>query len=160
VSYDEVALFDLRTLDHKSEEEVQKAFLLSREAIGADAMNTYHQNALLFNKFTVTHILLTDAVLTAIRREFRRIFPDLRVDGEKLSELLKTEILKRELLEGDKSKECSQRIRKAQQKLARMAAKKEKPELSDSAGATAELKMEDDETSAASVPDVGTELGS
>jgi hypothetical protein len=59
----------------------------------------------------------------AVRRELRRLFPDIKVDLEQIEELLNNDILKREVIESDKPKDAQQRIKKATQKLARQAAK-------------------------------------
>jgi hypothetical protein len=60
----------------------------------------------------------------ALGRELRRLFLDIKVDLEQVEELLQNDILKREVIEGDKPKEAQQRVKKATQKLARQAAKK------------------------------------
>lgn len=63
--------------------------------------------------------------MAIIRREMRKLFPDLKVDAAQIADLLANDVLKRDVVEGDKVKEAQQRIRKATNKLARMAAKKE-----------------------------------
>lgn len=126
VEYDEVLCFNLRTANPKDEEDQQRLFLLCREAIALDAMDAFHQNALLLNKHTVGFVLTSETMVNLLRREMRRLFPDLKVDQEKLAELLTNEVVKRDVLEGDKAKDSQTRVRKAQQKLARLSAKKER----------------------------------
>lgn len=59
-----------------------------------------------------------------IRRELRRLFPELKIESEAIVELLNNEILKREVLDGEKVKDAQQRIRKALSKSAKSLAKK------------------------------------
>jgi hypothetical protein len=124
ISFDEVSSFNLSNLNLRSEEDVKRMFLLSVEGASSRAMATFHQHGQLLNKYTVTQVLLAEPVLMTVRRELRRLFPDIKVDLEQVDELLRNDILKREVIEGDKSKEAYQRVKKATQKLARQAAKK------------------------------------
>jgi hypothetical protein len=124
ISYDEVSSFNLLTLNLRSEEDLKRMFLLSVEGVSGRAMATFHQHGQLLNKYNVTQILLTEPILMAVRRELRRLFPDIKVDLEQVEELLHNDILKREVIEGDKPKDAQQRVKKAVQKLARQAVKK------------------------------------
>jgi hypothetical protein len=123
VDYDKVCVFSINDIDLKIEEDVSKIFIVSREGMVANAINDYHLHKQIVNKFTVSQILISDSVLQSVRREFRRIFPDLKISEEAISDLIKTEILKRELLEGDKYKEAASVIKKAINRNARAAAK-------------------------------------
>jgi hypothetical protein len=51
----------------------------------------------------------------------RKIFPGLKVDPEQISDILKNEVLKREVIEGDKVKETELKIKKVMAKLSRPA---------------------------------------
>jgi len=82
-------------------------------------MDAFHQQAQLFNKFTVAAILRSEPVVAVARRELRRLFPDLKVTPDALSALIENEVIKRETLEGDKAKEAASRIKKAAGKLER-----------------------------------------
>ena len=59
---------------------MQKIFLLCKEGMTSEALSTYHQVAQLFNKHTVSVFLQSEAVLSALRREMRRIFPELKIE--------------------------------------------------------------------------------
>jgi hypothetical protein len=77
-----------------------------------------------FNRFTVAAIVGSEPVVSVVRRELRRLFPDLKVAPENLAMLISDEVVKRDTIEGDKAKEAATRIRKAQGKIER-AKKKE-----------------------------------
>ncbi|MER8843599.1 hypothetical protein [Mesorhizobium australicum] len=82
-------------------------------------MDAFHQQAQLFNKFTVSAIIRSEAVISVVRREIRRLFPDIKVGNENLSQLVENEVIKRDTIEGDKAKEAVARMRKALSKLER-----------------------------------------
>lgn len=124
ISHEEVCRFDLTTINPKNEDHLGQLYLFAKEGLTMDAMDAFHQQAQLFNRFTVAQIVLSEPVTSVIRRELRRIFPDLKVGQEALAQLIEAEVLKREVIEGDKAKEAATRIRKAQAKIER-AKKKE-----------------------------------
>jgi hypothetical protein len=72
-------------------------------------------------------MILTDPVLEVIRRELRRVSPDVRVEIDQIRSVLATEVLKREVMEGDKAKEASRKIARAANKSLRTATPKNKP---------------------------------
>jgi len=68
--------------------------------------------------------VLIEPVVSVIRRELRRLFPELKIESEAIIELLNNDILKREVLDGDKVKDAQQRVSKAVSKNAKAQAKK------------------------------------
>ena len=65
--------------------------------------DAFHQQAQLFNRFTVAAIVCSEPVVTVVRRELRRLFPDLKVAPENLKALIEQEVIKRDTIEGDKA---------------------------------------------------------
>lgn len=126
VDYEQVSTFCLPEINLKNEEDQRKLFLLCREGITSDAMGIYHQHISVLNKFTVAQVILGESVVGVVRREMRRLFPDLKIDPESIVDLLNNEILKREVLDGEKVKDAQQRIRKAVNRNAKVQIKKEK----------------------------------
>lgn len=124
ISHEEVCRFSLPSVSAKNEDHLQQLFLFAKEGLTIDAMDAFHQQAQLFNRFTVAAIMCSEPVVTVVRRELRRLFPDLKVVPENLKALIEQEVIKRETVEGEKAKEAATRIRKAGAKLER-AKKKE-----------------------------------
>lgn len=125
VDFEAVSSFNLLNVNARNEDDQRRIFLLCREGIATDAMGIYHQHTQLLNKFTVAQVVLSEPVVTIIRRELRRLFPELKVNPDQISDILINEVLKREVIEGDKVKETQHKIKKAMAKLSRPA--KEKP---------------------------------
>lgn len=124
IDFEEVSSFNLLNISLKNEDDQRRMFLLCREGISTDAMGLYHQHTQLLNRFTVSQIVLSEAIISTIRRELRRLFPELKVDQEQISDILINEVLKREVIEGDKVTETHQKIKKAAAKLAKQGEKK------------------------------------
>lgn len=124
IEYELVSSFCIADVNLKNEEDQRRLFLLCREGITSDAMGLYHQHISVLNKFTVAQVVLGEPVVSVVRRELRRLFPELKIESEAIVELLNNEILKREVLDGEKVKDAQQRIRKAFAKNAKTQAKK------------------------------------
>lgn len=124
IDYEEVSSFNLMDVSAKNEDDQKKMFLLCREGITNDAMGLYHQHTQLFNRFTVAQIVVSDPVVGCIRRELKRLFPELKVEVAQIADILTNEVLKREVIGGDKSKETQQKIKKVAAKLAKQTDKK------------------------------------
>jgi hypothetical protein len=58
----------------------------------------------------------TDPVLDVVRRELRRMSPDVRMDTEQIRAVLVQEVLKRDVIEGDKADEARKKITRAANK--------------------------------------------
>lgn len=123
VGREEVAAFNLSALSANKDDDLQLLFLLAREGMVSDAMNSFHQRSQLLNKYMIAQMLLSESVTNLVRRELRKLFPELKVNPEQVSELLYNDVLKREVIEGDKVKEASQRIKRAAAKLAKAVEK-------------------------------------
>jgi hypothetical protein len=64
-------------------------------------------------------IIRSEPVTSVVRREIRKLFPDIKVGNENLAQLIENEVIKRDTIEGDKAKEAGTRIKKAIGKLER-----------------------------------------
>jgi len=117
ISHEEVCRFNLPSVNPKNQDHLSQLYLFAKEGLTTDAMDTFHQQSQLLNRFTVAAVLKSEPVIAVIRRELRRLFPDLKVGEDALATMLETEVIKREAIEGEKAKEAVARIRKARNKL-------------------------------------------
>lgn len=123
IETERVFSFDFASLNPKNEDDQDKLFLLCREGITNDAMDRFHQQAQMLNKFTLTQIMISEPIINLARKEFRKLFPELKVDAQQISEILIKEVIKRDVIESEKMKAAQQKIKKAEQKLMRQAKK-------------------------------------
>jgi len=116
IDFEEVSRLKITEIDIRREEDLRKLFLFCREAIAEGAMDLYHKQARLFNNYTVAQILLSDSIISAIRKEFKKLFADMKVEQEDILTILKDGILKRDVLDSDKAIEASKLVKKEQRK--------------------------------------------
>jgi hypothetical protein len=69
-------------------------------------------------------MLQTDVVLDVVRRELRRISPNVRIDSAQIKDVLINEVIKRDVLEGDKADEARKKVAKSANKMLRAASVK------------------------------------
>lgn len=126
IDADAVLDIDLLTVNPKDEGQLENLYLLTRESMVKSALNAYHDQLQATNRFYLAALLLTEPVLETLRRELRRL-SDAKVDLDDLGKALRAEVIKREVLEGDKADVAAKKVSKASGRSLR-AAKKEKVE--------------------------------
>ncbi len=122
INWDEVCCFDIDSLSSRSEDDLAKLFMLSRESVSTDALKAYHRQAQILNRFVLAEVLQSDAVLSLVRKEFRRLF-DIRPPADDLRQILVSSVLKRDTLDGEGAKAAKSTVRKAANANARKAGK-------------------------------------
>ena len=122
---------NLLTLNPKNTDHLESLFLLTRESMIKSGLYAYHDQMQATNKFFLGALLLSDHVIETMRRELRRLSPDVKIQVEDLRELLKQEVLKREVIEGEKAEAARRKVQKAASKLLRAKKEKEEPETQD-----------------------------
>jgi hypothetical protein len=128
IQADEAFFIDLLSKDTKPNQLLTKLYLISKEAGGGSAMESYHQQQVAKSRYVVGQLLLSEAVLKPIRRELRRLFPGVRATTAELAELLRTEVLKRDVLEGERATAAEKSIRRgARRRLRAMATPDDAP---------------------------------
>jgi predicted type IV restriction endonuclease len=117
--------FTIGTLSHKNEEDIDALYLLSREAQGKSLLEEYLEQKQALSRYSIGAIILSEPVLSAIRRELKKISPDVRIDVEEIATVLSHEVIKREILEGEKAIEAKKKLTKAINKALKTKAEKE-----------------------------------
>jgi hypothetical protein len=119
IDFEMVLDIDLLTLNFKNEIHLESLFLLTRESILKSGLYAYHDQIQATNKFYLGAIILSDSVLESIRRELRRITPDVKVPIEDLRNVLIQDVLKREVIEGEKAYIAKKKVQKVARKFLR-----------------------------------------
>ena len=68
-------------------------------------------------------MLQTDPILDVIRRELKRVSPDVPIDIAQIKSVLVNEVIKRDVLDGDKAIEATKKISRSSGKLLRAKVK-------------------------------------
>lgn len=123
IEHEEVTSFKISELSSRKEDDLNKLFLLAKEGQASDAMNAFHQNALVLNRFVLAQLLMSEPVINSVKKELRRLFPDVKAENQSILDIVNYEVLKRDVSEGEKVTEAKAKIKKSEQKQARATAK-------------------------------------
>jgi len=97
---------NLSELNPKNEEHLELLWLIAKEGWQKARIGEYHTQRQAMSRFSVGAVVLSDPVIDIIRRELRRVSPGVRIDTDELRKVLTSEVIKREVIEGDKADEA------------------------------------------------------
>jgi predicted type IV restriction endonuclease len=146
ISADLVLDLDLLAMSHTDEDAVEDLFLLSKEGIQRSGLDAYNDQLKVRNKFNLAALIMSDAILHTIRRELKRISPDVRISVEELKDALAHEVIKRDAIEGEKATEAARLVSRAASKALRQRKAKGGSEAADT------VVVEDESAGEAALP--------
>jgi hypothetical protein len=113
----EINMLDLK---YKNKEDLEKIFIITKEAIAKNSLDLFFTQKQATNKYMLGNLLCTDNIINLIKKELRQIFPDIKVQSEEISNVLLHEVIKRELLEGEDSDNAKRKINKVLKKIEKL----------------------------------------
>jgi hypothetical protein len=125
IGQEQVMELNICGLNPRNEGHLDLLHMLTREGQGKALLDDYHVQRQAMSRFYLGALILSDVMIDAMRKELRKLSPGVRFDVEEIREALTHEVIKREVLEGDKATDAKKKITKAQAKAA--AVPKPKP---------------------------------
>lgn len=110
IDKDLVYEFDLLKMNNKKQSDLELLYYVSKEGLGKSILEEYHLQKQALSRFFIGQILLTDSVLDNIKKTLKRVSPDVKIANEEIKNVLITEVLKREVMEGEKVEEAKKKI--------------------------------------------------
>lgn len=126
IDKEKVIEIDFSQLDYKNEAHLETLFCLSKEGCGKSVLEDFHIQQQVLSKHFIGNVILTEPILTAIKRELKKLAPDVKTDIEQISKVIQQEVLKREIWEGEKSEEVMKKINRLMKKQQRIKEKEQK----------------------------------
>jgi hypothetical protein len=117
---------DFCALNPRNESEIETLYLWCKEGWQRSVLGEYHTQKQALSRFFIGAMLLADPVVEVIRRELRRVSPDVRIELDQIRAVLASEVIKRDVMEGEKAEEARRKIAKAASKALRAVTAKEK----------------------------------
>lgn len=128
---------DFSKINHRSGQDLELLYLWCKEGWIKSALGEYHTQRQALSRYFLGAIVLTDSVVDVVRRELRRLSPDVRISSDEIRAVLVADVIKREVLEGEKADQARKRITRAANTALRAASKREKDEPPSEAAAAA-----------------------
>lgn len=117
--------FDLLQSNARNPSVVECFENLSREGFTKSSMTALFQAKQITSKFSLAALLLSEPMLTALRREVRRLFSGIRIEEETLKTILEQDVLKREVVDSEEARQALDLLRRALKSAARTKGKDE-----------------------------------
>ena len=127
IDSDLVSDINFMDINSRSQKDLENLWMISKEGVVKNAHDEYFQQKQNVNGFIVSALIQQEQFLNNIRRELRKLAPDCKVDISDISDLLKNEVLKRNVLEGEEAKKAFSQVKRFYNKIAKKAKSKESP---------------------------------
>ena len=108
-----VVSIDILGLDHKTEEHLDQLYLFCKEGWARSAIEDFKVHRAALDPYVIGATILSDRILDKIRTELRRVSRDVQIDVEDIRRVVETDVIKRELLEGERAAEAKKTVAKA-----------------------------------------------
>ncbi len=119
IDHELVLEINFSELNPKKFSDVELLFHLTREGWLKSALGEFHIQRQALSRFFIGAMVLSQPVLEVMRRELRRLSPDVKVDTEQIKSVLMHEVLKREVAEGEKAEQARKKISRSANRLLR-----------------------------------------
>jgi hypothetical protein len=113
IAHELVLELNLLELSAKRQVDVERLWLLAKEGIQKAGLADYHTQREALSRFTLAALLISDPLLDVMRRELRRISPEVRIDADEICAVLTSEVIKREVLEGERATTAKRLVSRA-----------------------------------------------
>jgi len=110
ISSDLVCTYDLTQLNPRNAKDQESLFLLTKEALAKNARDDYYEKVKSVNRFVIGSLILSDVVLSTIRRELRKLSDGVKIDTSEVGQIIRHEVLKRDIVEGEEADVARSRV--------------------------------------------------
>ncbi len=124
IGYDLVCSINFEQLDGNLGRDLDILFVLCKEGIEKKAREDYFDKSQNINRFMVGNLLLNEPIVSALKKELRNISGNLKVSSDEIAEILRLEVIKREILDGEEAEPAQSKLSKFYRKKERSIKKK------------------------------------
>jgi len=118
INFDLVCSFDFLALNPKDEKDQECLFVLSKEGLSKNVRDDFYDKAQSINRYVIGSLILGEPVLSLIRRELKRLSDGIKIEVDEVEAMVRAEVLKREVVEGDQAEAAKARVNKFYKKSA------------------------------------------
>lgn len=125
IGQDLVEEFDFLALNPKTDADLEFLYLLTKEGLTRSVLEEYHLQRQAMSRFFLGAMILSDPVLEVVRRELRRVSPGVKIEVEEIRAILSEEVLKRDVMEGERADDARRKISRSQGRSLRVKTQKD-----------------------------------
>lgn len=105
--------FNLGAINSRLEKDIESLYLLCKEGWQRSALGDYHIQKQALSRFFMGALIQSDLILNTIRKELKKVSPDVKITNDEIKDVIVNEVIKREVLEGEKALEATKKINRA-----------------------------------------------
>jgi predicted type IV restriction endonuclease len=108
---------NLSEINLKNEQCLDKLYLLTREGVLKSAREEYYEKILCVNKHVFGALLINEPVILCVKKELKRLYPNIKINAEEILHIMVTDVIKRELVEDEEAIKIQDKIKKMYKKI-------------------------------------------
>jgi len=116
IEHELVVEIDFMAINPRSSDDLDKLYLWCKEGWTRSVLGEYQAQREALSRFFLGAVILSEPVLDVIRRELRRVSPDVRIDTNLIKSALAAEVIKREVMEGPSADDARRKIARSSKK--------------------------------------------
>lgn len=116
VSSELVYEFELDKINTKKDSDLELLYHLTKEAMlktGKASLDDFYTHKKVLNKFVISQLLLSEPIADAIRKTMKKLYPDTKCTNEEISKIIVEEIIKRDVLDDERTAAIKRTVTKA-----------------------------------------------
>ena len=117
ISYDLVSSLNLLNIIPRSKEDQEKLYLFTKEGLGKSVREDYYERVQSVNRFVFGALILSEPIINVIKRDIKKLSSGVKVETQEIEKILKNEVLKRDVVEGDEAIKAFNKVRKLSRKI-------------------------------------------
>lgn len=141
IDYEQVLELNLLQINPKNADDIESLYHLSKEGWVKSVLGEFHMQQQALSRFSLAAMVMSLPILEMIRRGLRKLSPDIKISVDQIRNVMMQEVLKREVVEGEKAEEAKKKISKYFGKSIREKTKEPKEVLNE-ANKTEDVKQE------------------
>lgn len=134
IDYEQVLEINLSQINPKNADDIEMLYRLTKEGWLKSVLGEFHMQQQALSRFSLAAMVVSQPVLEVIRRGLRKLSPDIKIDIDQIRNVMTQEVLKREVVEGEKAEEAKKKISRYFSKSIREKAKESKETLKEPEG--------------------------
>ena len=112
INFDLVCTFDFLALNPRADKDQDSLFLLAKEGLGKNAREDFYERVQSVNRYVIGNLMLGEPVLAVVRRELKKLADGMRIDVVEVGHIVRAEVLKREIVEGEEAEAAQAQVSK------------------------------------------------
>jgi len=112
INYDLVCFFDFIALNPRNVKNQDLLFLIAKEGLRKNAREDFYEKIQSFNRYVIGNLILTDSVLSVLRRELRKLSDGMKIELDEIKQMVQSEVLKRDVVEGEEAETTQSQLNK------------------------------------------------